>query len=214
MDAGGAASLAVRPGVENIDADFTRAASAAVGASAEMTRFGWQKWGKCRTLIVLRPEFPAARRLLREIRSGEQNETSHGPGGLLLTAALAQGQLRIVSLNGSNSDSPSNAEARDPWMSTILGAIGSSVSDDPTTAGNTGIAKPVDILCLQEVYSGSTGNERVVRGTAQHAVPGANYQYSTLLGATLPGMVHTAVHRALSTTPMPSHWFLRRRSAA
>ena len=35
-------------------------------------------------------------------------------------------------------------------MTNILTAIGSSVSDDPTTAGNTGIIKPIDILCLQE----------------------------------------------------------------
>ncbi|MBC8109325.1 MAG: hypothetical protein H7Z14_22265 [Anaerolineae bacterium] len=38
-------------------------------------------------------------------------------------------------------------------MSTILGSIGTAVLNDPNNLGpTTGIAKPIDILCLQEVY--------------------------------------------------------------
>jgi len=71
-----------------------------------------------------------------------------------LPAAAAHAQLRIVTLNGANSGS-ATAGPR-VGMGSILGAIGATVSDDPTLAGNTGIAKPIDVLCLQEARSAAT----------------------------------------------------------
>src|SRR2546428_3438912 len=72
----------------------------------------------------------------------------------------ASGQLRIVTMNASNADPASNPSpsiyAPRTGMGTILSGIGSMVSDDPTLVGSTGIAKPVDVLCLQEVTSAST----------------------------------------------------------
>lgn len=41
-------------------------------------------------------------------------------------------------------------------MDVILRALGDTVSDDPTTPGNSGIAKPIDLLCLQESHGSAT----------------------------------------------------------
>ncbi len=78
-----------------------------------------------------------------------------------LSACPALAQLRIVSMNAANTLNTDNGTTsvtprngtlpgQDQWMTNILTAIGSSVSDDPTMAGNTGIAKPIDALCLEE----------------------------------------------------------------
>src|SRR5215212_10930297 len=102
-----------------------------------------------------------------------------------LYAAPALAQLRVVTLNGYNSD-PLNSywpNPRSPWIDKVLGAIGSSVSDDPFIAGNTGIVKPIDVLALQEVESAET----TVKGYCNimnTLYPGANYQYGKIDGAT------------------------------
>ena len=71
-------------------------------------------------------------------------------------ACVARAQLRVVSLNSSNSSSASATPRA--GMQTILNSIGTTVSDDPTLAGNTGIAKPLDVLLLQEYNApGTTG---------------------------------------------------------
>lgn len=41
-------------------------------------------------------------------------------------------------------------------MDVILRALGDTVSDDPTTPGSSGIAKPIDLLCLQESHAAAT----------------------------------------------------------
>jgi endonuclease/exonuclease/phosphatase family metal-dependent hydrolase len=74
--------------------------------------------------------------------------------GVAVVPISASAQLRIVTMNAANSGA-STAGPR-TGMSTILSAIGSSVSDDPTLAGSTGIAKPIDVLCLQEANSAAT----------------------------------------------------------
>lgn len=73
---------------------------------------------------------------------------------VLLIASAVSAQLRIVSLNSSNVSS--TASGPRAGMDVILSAIGSSISDDPTIAGNTGISKPIDVLCLQEVRTAVT----------------------------------------------------------
>jgi hypothetical protein len=96
-------------------------------------------------------------------------------------ASTAHVQLRIVSMNASNSGSGTAGPRA--GMQTILSAIGSSVSDDPTDSGNTGIAKPLDVLCLQEVNAPSTT-------CAQYAAllnsmyGTTSFSYGTLAGAT------------------------------
>ena len=70
---------------------------------------------------------------------------------LLVPLSHAFAQLRVVNLNASNSVSSSSGPRT--GMGTILLDIGARVSDDPTTPGNTGIAKPIDILFLQESFS-------------------------------------------------------------
>src|SRR5690348_5189614 len=67
----------------------------------------------------------------------------------LSTPAFAQ--LRIASFNTSNS-ATATAGPR-VGMGTILSSIGSTISDDPTLPGNTGIIKPLDVLLLQESKS-------------------------------------------------------------
>jgi hypothetical protein len=74
-------------------------------------------------------------------------------------ASSALAQLRVVTLNGANSAvNPTVGSPRRAPMQAILQAIGTTVSQDPTltTPINTGIAKPIDVLCLQEVESAST----------------------------------------------------------
>src|SRR4051812_1043734 len=71
--------------------------------------------------------------------------------GVVAIASPVFAQLRIVSFNTSNS-ATATAGPR-VGMGTILSAIGSSISDDPTLPGNTGIVKPLDVLLLQESRS-------------------------------------------------------------
>jgi endonuclease/exonuclease/phosphatase family metal-dependent hydrolase len=113
----------------------------------------------------------------------------YGPLG-----APARAQLRIVSMNGANSD---GTAPRTPWINTILSAIGSTVSNDPTSAndGGSGIAKPIDVLALQEVQAASST-------CAQYAnllnaiYPGANYQYVNLTGASTGSGTQGLVYNA------------------
>src|SRR5688572_10146627 len=97
-------------------------------------------------------------------------------------------------MNASNADS-NPPGPRNPWMTTILSAIGSTVSDDPTIGGNSGIAKPIDVLALQEVDTAATtgGPYAALLNTMY---PGANYQYSSVGGATTgagsQGLVYNA----------------------
>src|SRR4051812_32751027 len=72
----------------------------------------------------------------------------------LITGSPGLAQLRIVTMNASNS-STTNSGPR-TGMNLILSAIGSTVSDDPTLPGNTGIAKPLDVMCLQECHLNGT----------------------------------------------------------
>ena len=60
---------------------------------------------------------------------------------LCAASAPVLAQLRVVTLNGANTANTSLASLgpRNPWMSNILSAIGSTVSDDPYLTGNTGI---------------------------------------------------------------------------
>ncbi len=102
---------------------------------------------------------------------------------LTCAAAQAVAQLRIVTLNGANTLNSNDGAItpRNPWMSNILSAIGSSVSDDPNIVGNTGIAKPIDILCLQECDGYAT------TGTAYASLlnslyPTANYKVAQING--------------------------------
>ncbi|MGH7179412.1 MAG: hypothetical protein ACREJC_18695 [Tepidisphaeraceae bacterium] len=84
-------------------------------------------------------------------------------------------------MNGSNSGS-ATAGPRS-GMGTILSGIGSTVSDDPTLPGNSGIAKRIDILCLQECNaSGTTGAQYAALLNQTY---GTNvYTYGALAGAT------------------------------
>lgn len=75
--------------------------------------------------------------------------------GVVLSASTASAQLRIVTLNASNSGSTFAGPRA--GMSTILGGIGTAVLNDPNNSGpTTGIAKRIDILCLQEVFTPQT----------------------------------------------------------
>src|SRR3954463_10755898 len=90
-------------------------------------------------------------------------------------------QLRMVSVNASNSGS-ATADPR-AGMQTILSAIGSSVSDDPTLPGNTGIAKPLDVLCLQEFNApNTTGAQYAALLNSTYGT--TSFSYGTLAGAT------------------------------
>lgn len=90
-------------------------------------------------------------------------------------------QLRIVSLNASNSGSTNSGPRT--GMQTILSAIGSSVSDDPTMPGNTGIAKPIDVLCLQEFRSpATTGAAYAALFNQMYGT--TSFSFGTLAGAT------------------------------
>ena len=73
-------------------------------------------------------------------------------------------------------------------MTNILTAIGSSVSDDPTTAGNTGIIKPIDILCLQESDGWFTTGQ----------------SYANLLNSIYPGEITRSCIWTASTDPHKS----------
>src|SRR4051812_2654193 len=110
--------------------------------------------------------------------------------------APALAQIRVVTMNASNAtDLGDVATPRSPWMNTILTGIGSQVSDDPLIAGNSGIAKPIDILLLQEV-TGPTQTTLPYRNLLNSLYPGANYSYSTTggvsTGAGSQGLVFNA----------------------
>jgi hypothetical protein len=106
----------------------------------------------------------------------------------------ARAQLRIVSMNGANSDV---AAPRTPWMQTILSAIGSTVSNDPTSTNDSGsgIAKPIDVLALQEVQSASTTCAGYA-GLLNSIYPGANYQYVNVNGASTGSGTQGLVYNA------------------
>lgn len=90
-------------------------------------------------------------------------------------------QLRVVTMNPTNSGS-SFAGPRS-GMDTILSAIGSSVLKDPNAATSTGIAKPIDILCLQEVFTPNTTGAGYA--TLMNNLYGTNtYKYGLVAGGT------------------------------
>jgi hypothetical protein len=105
------------------------------------------------------------------------------------TSPAAFGQVRIVSFNGYNGR-PEDPLPRSPWIDQVLGAIGSSVSDDPFMAGNTGITKPIDVLFLQEVESAQT-TVSAYCNIMNSLYPGANYVFDPNNGATTGGGVGT-----------------------
>lgn len=73
---------------------------------------------------------------------------------VLLLAAPAWAQLRIVSMNASNVGSATSGPRL--GMESILAALGSTESDDPTIPGASGIVRPIDVLLLQEARSNAT----------------------------------------------------------
>src|SRR6185436_13416138 len=96
--------------------------------------------------------------------------------------------------NGANSNAAS-AGPRDPWTSTIFSAIGSHVTHNPFETGDSGIAKPIDVLALQEVNGAATTSAAYAQ-LLNTLYPGASYQYATLDGASLSlgtqGLVYNA----------------------
>ncbi len=123
------------------------------------------------------------------------------------------GQLRIVSINASNAE-PAVASPR-AGMNTILGAIGTTISDDPTTPGNTGIAKPIDVLCLQEWHTAATtgagyanllnsmyGTTTFSHGTLAGATTGAGTQGIVYNSATVQ-LIHEVAVGTTSSSGMP-----------
>src|SRR5262245_60245564 len=103
-------------------------------------------------------------------------------GVALSITSSALAQLRIVSVNASNAtDLGDQSTPRTPWMTTILNAINTTVSDDPTLGGNTGIIKPIDILLLQEITSPGTTSLGYAN-LMDTLYPGANYTHSTVGG--------------------------------
>jgi hypothetical protein len=80
-------------------------------------------------------------------------------------------------------------------MNTILQAIGSSVSDDPTLAGNTGIAKPIDVFCLQEANASATTGV-AFRNLLNSLYPGSNYQSGTLDGGSTGSGTQVIIYNA------------------
>jgi hypothetical protein len=81
---------------------------------------------------------------------------------LCALASVTCAQLRIVSVNASNRATVTSGPRL--GMGTILSAIGSTVSDDPTISGNSGIAKPIDVLCLQEACKARIGHPLMLPG--------------------------------------------------
>lgn len=73
---------------------------------------------------------------------------------ILMFAAPAWAELRIVSMNASNVGSATSGPR--PGMDSILSAIGSAESDDPTMPGTSGITRPIDVLLLQEARNNAT----------------------------------------------------------
>ncbi len=108
---------------------------------------------------------------------------------LLLCAVPTLGQLRIVTLNASNSGSATAGPRA--GMETMLTAIGTKVSDDPLLPGDSGIAKPIDILCLQEVNSANT------TGAGYTALLNQIYNTNTYAFGTLNGSTTGAGTQAI-----------------
>jgi endonuclease/exonuclease/phosphatase family metal-dependent hydrolase len=108
---------------------------------------------------------------------------------LAFVAALASAapgalaQLRVVTLNGANTLNSNDGAItpRNPWMSNILSAIGTTVSDDPYITGNTGIAKPIDVLCLQEC-DGYATTGAAYASLLNSLYPTANYKVAQING--------------------------------
>ena len=108
---------------------------------------------------------------------------------LAFVAALASAapgalaQLRVVTLNGANTLNSNDGAItpRNPWMSNILAAIGNTVSDDPYIIGNTGIAKPIDVLCLQEC-DGYATTGAAYASLLNSLYPTANYKVAQING--------------------------------
>lgn len=111
---------------------------------------------------------------------------------IVAASTTALGQLRIVSMNASNS-SAATANPR-AAMSAILSSIGDAVSDDPTLPGNTGIAKPIDILCLQEANSYQTTGVGYANLLMQ-LYPGSEYRAVELNGATTGSGTQVLIYR-------------------
>lgn len=128
----------------------------------------------------------------------------------LLAGSAAGVELRVVSLNASNAGSQTAGPRA--GMDLILSAVGSAVSDDPLLPGNSGVARPIDILCLQESRSSALtavpyanllntiyGTDRYAAGTLDGATTGTgtqvvvyNRQTVQLLGMTAVGTASTA----------------------
>lgn len=82
-------------------------------------------------------------------------------GAIVLVNPIFAQQLRVVTMNASNTGSATAAPRA--GMEAVLSAIGSTVSDDPTIPGVSGVVRAVDVLCLQES-----------RSSLETAVPYAN----------------------------------------
>jgi hypothetical protein len=113
----------------------------------------------------------------------------------LLAAACAPAcaQLRIVNMNTANSDPDSTGPRT--GMNLILSAINSSISDDPNMPGNTGIAKPIDILTIQESAGWATTG-LAYASLLNSLVPGANYQVAHLDGASTGTGTQSLIYNA------------------
>ena len=110
-----------------------------------------------------------------------------------LTASLF-GQVRVVTLNATNTKNTNNGTisvgprngtqpGQRQWMTDILTAIGTHVGNDPfNTGATTGIAKPVDILCLQESDGWATTGTAYRDLLNNTIYPGANYQVAAIDG--------------------------------
>jgi hypothetical protein len=106
-------------------------------------------------------------------------------GSAASSSALAQ--LRIVTLNATNTQNTFNGTistgprngtmpGQRPWMTDILTAIGTHVGNDPNNLGaTTGIAKPIDILALQESDGYATTGQAYANLLNNTIYPGANY---------------------------------------
>jgi len=119
---------------------------------------------------------------------------------LLLAAAPTWAQLRVVSLNSSNSSS--DIAGPRAGMQTILAAIGASVSDDPLIAGDSGITRPIDILCLQEAHPTLTAPAYASLLNQIYATD--RYAAGTLAGATTGFGTQTVVYNTDSVTLVSS----------
>lgn len=132
---------------------------------------------------------------------------------LVSLPALASAQLRVVSLNASNSATATSGPRA--GMNTILSAIGSTVSDDPTLPGASGIVRPIDVLCLQESKSAATtgasyaallnqlySTNRYAFGTLDGATTGSGTQ-AIVFNSDVVSLVSSAAIGTASTSTQP-----------